>query len=283
MLKKPILRKLAAMLTMTAMMLVTIVPALAQGAATDQYAPNGSAIQGAITEISGSVVFVEEDPSDSIATTPPTPPDTDKGFFRVTGETEILDQRGAEQVPATFEDLEAGQLVEATYVGPVTVASYPQQGTADRIVILKSTSEPDQEQPQCFLPEGCFLSGGYGDETIVGGIGPDYIIGGYGHDALYGLDNDDWLDGGAGDDLVRGNEGHDLVDGGSGHDLVIGGNGSDYVSGFTGNDILEAGAGNDFIYAADGWFDSISGGPGYNVCIVDPWDEVSGCEEVYTG
>ena len=136
---------------------------------------------------------------------------------------------------------------------------------------------------QCFLPEGCFLSGDASDETILGGIGPDYIIGGGGHDALYGFGGGDWLDGGAGDDLVRGNAGDDLVDGGSGHDLVIGGNGNDYVTGYLGNDILAAGRGSDYIYAADGWFDEVSGGPQYDVCVVDWFDDVSGCEEVYTG
>ena len=148
-------------------------------------------------------------------------------------------------------------------------------------------SEPNGEQPQegqsqCFLPEGCFLSGDGSDETIVGGIGPDYIIGGGGGDALYGLGAGDWLDGGAGDDLVRGGDGDDLVDGGSGNDLVRGNDGNDYVTGFTSNDILEAGGGSDFIYAADGEFDRVSGGPGYDVCVVDEEDDVTGCEEVYT-
>ena len=140
------------MLAMTAMILVFAVPALAQTAATDQYASGDSVIQGTITEISGSiieentadepVILVEEDPSDwANPTGPPSVPTSQKGFFRVTGETEILDQRGGEQVPATFEDLEVGQLVEATYAGPVA-ASYPQQGTADSIVILEGTTDP---------------------------------------------------------------------------------------------------------------------------------------------
>lgn len=150
MLKKSILRKVVAMLTMTAMTLVIVVPAFAQGSATEQYASDEGTIRGTITEISDSEVFVEEDPSDPIAptpTTPPTPPDTEKGFFRVTGETEIFDQRGAEQVPATFEDLEVGQLVEATYVGPALVAPYPQQGTADSIVILEGPTDPTKPDP----------------------------------------------------------------------------------------------------------------------------------------
>jgi hypothetical protein len=140
--------------------------------------------------------------------------------------------------------------------------------------------EPGQVQPQCFLPEGCFLSGDARDEKIVGGMGPDYIIGGHGHDALYGLGAGDWLDGGAGDDLVRGGVGDDLVDGGSGDDLVIGGDGNDYVTGYLGSDALNGGGGSDYIYAADGEFDRVSGGPGYDVCVVDEEDDVNGCEEV---
>lgn len=137
--------------------------------------------------------------------------------------------------------------------------------------------------PQCDLPEGCFLSGGDSPEEIVGGAGPDYVGGGGGDDALFGAGNDDWLDGGAGDDLVIGNDGDDLVDGGSGDDRVLGDAGNDYVSGFTGSDYLAAGSGNDYIYAADGEFDRVSGGPGYDVCVVDTDDDVSECEEVYTG
>lgn len=136
--------------------------------------------------------------------------------------------------------------------------------------------------PQCDLPEGCFLSGNDSPEEIVGGAGPDYVGGGGGDDALFGADNHDWLDGGAGDDLVIGNDGDDLVDGGSGDDRVLGNAGNDYVSGFTGSDYLAAGGGSDYIYATDGEFDRVLGGPGNDVCVVDPDDDVSECEETYT-
>jgi hypothetical protein len=142
-------------------------------------------------------------------------------------------------------------------------------------------SEPDEQQPQCFLPEGCFLSGDGGDEKIVGGIGPDRIIGGGGRDDVYGLGAGDRLDGGAGDDLVRGGDGDDLVDGGSGDDVVIGDDGNDYVTGYLGSDSLNGGGGSDYIYAADGTFDRVSGGPQYDVCVADFEDMVQGCEEIY--
>lgn len=157
--------------------------------------------------------------------------------------------------------------------------------TEDRTISIRVNfdSEPNQEQPQCFLPGGCFISGDGSDETLVGGIGPDIIIGGGGDDALHGLGGGDWLDGGAGDDLVLGQDGDDLVDGGSGNDQVRGGAGNDYVTGFTGNDALYGGAGNDFIYAADGEFDRVLGGSGDDVCVVDEEDDVAECEEIRIG
>ena len=198
-------------------------------------------------------------------------------------------ERGAEH-GAVIERLDP---ISAEPLAPVTASTIKDFGSVefneDKVFRANvsfcggedNNGEEPEQQPQCFLPEGCFLSGDGSDEAIVGGIGPDYIIGGGGHDAVHGLGGGDWLDGGAGDDLVRGNDGDDLVDGGSGHDLVRGNDGNDYVTGFTGNDILDAGGGSDFIYAADGEFDKVSGGPGYDVCVVDEEDRVTGCEEVY--
>ena len=137
---------------------------------------------------------------------------------------------------------------------------------------------------QCFLPEGCFLSGDDASESIYGGIGPDRIIGGYGDDDVFGAEAGDWLDGGADDDRVRGGTGDDLVDGGTGDDAVSGDGGNDTVYGYDGSDALYGNLGNDFVYSAgDGAFDRVSGGDGYDVCVVDSGDDVSGCEEVYTG
>ena len=160
--------------------------------------------------------------------------------------------------------------------------------TLDEDTTVSTRAGFDGLQPQCFLPEGCFLSGDASSETIFGGIGPDLILGGGGHDWLDGQGGGDWLDGGAGDDLVRGEDGDDLVDGGTGHDFVSGGAGNDYVTGYLGNDRIAGGPGNDFVYAADGQFDVVSAGPGYDVCVVDWFDELTGeatpghgCEELY--
>ena len=96
-------------------------PALAQS--------NGNSIRGEITSVSRSaqVVLVEEDPSDKSGSA--------KGEFAVDGETEILEQRDGDVAPIAFEELRVGQVVEATYAGPVA-ESYPTQGIAGRIVLL---------------------------------------------------------------------------------------------------------------------------------------------------
>ena len=95
-------------------------------------------VRGEITEVSRSaeVVVVEEDPSEKSG--------SDKGEFALDGDTEILDQRDGDPEPAAFEDLRVGQVVEATYSGPVA-ESYPTQGIAGRIVILEEnqTDNPD--------------------------------------------------------------------------------------------------------------------------------------------
>ena len=113
---------LAAMLTVG---LAAAAPALAQ-------TEPASGVEGYITSVSGAVVLVEEIPGDESG--------SDKGAFTVTEETAILRQQGDELVPGTFDDLQAGQHVAATYAGPVA-ESYPTQGTAGSIVVLESSGE----------------------------------------------------------------------------------------------------------------------------------------------
>lgn len=123
--KKALIRK--KLLLLSAAMLTLI--SLTTASALAQIEPQPElldGVQGLITSISGAVVLVEEDPADQWG--------SDKGAFTVTGETEILWQQGDELFPATFDDLQVGQLVTATYVGPVA-ESYPSQGTAGSVVI----------------------------------------------------------------------------------------------------------------------------------------------------
>jgi hypothetical protein len=110
---------------------------------------------GYITSISGDSVLVEEDPASEWG--------GNKGYFTATGETEIHRLVGGDAVaPATFEELEVGQQVEATYSGPI-LESYPSQGGASSIVILGEAYGDDEVR--CLLPEGC------GPEVLPDGTG----------------------------------------------------------------------------------------------------------------
>ena len=138
-------------LILSALMLAVVLagggPAYAQGAAAEQYVsgdtsnappgPSGVVAAGTVTEISGAVVLVEEDPSSDSG---------DKGFFTVTDETEITRLVGGDAVvPAALGDLAVGQTVEAAYAGPV-MESYPTQGDAATIAILGDGPPPVEEE-----------------------------------------------------------------------------------------------------------------------------------------
>ncbi len=130
------MKKLILLAAMLATVLTGAVPALAQDVAAGQYVSGDGSnappdvfdgvVLGTVTSISGSVVFVEEDPSSDSGS---------KGYFTVTDETEITTQEDGESVPATFEDLEVGQPVEAAYDGEYATSD-PPQGNARSITIL---------------------------------------------------------------------------------------------------------------------------------------------------
>lgn len=129
------MKKLSFLATLLTMIVVATIPALAQ-VPQEPETDLGGGFVGYITDISGAVVLVEEDPS-----TAPSPYQSPyelgkKGAFTVTGETSILRQQGEELIPAGFEDLEVGQLVAVTYAGRV-LESYPTQGDAGSIAILE--------------------------------------------------------------------------------------------------------------------------------------------------
>jgi Ca2+-binding RTX toxin-like protein len=70
-----------------------------------------------------------------------------------------------------------------------------------------------------------------------------------------------------GDDLIRGEGGGDVID----------------ANNFGGDtDVLRGGSGNDRLLANDGdTRDTVSGGPGFDICVVDARSEVGeGCEKV---
>ncbi len=112
----------------------------------------GDGVQGFVTDVSGTAVLVEENPADESGSA--------KGYFTVTGETEILRQQDGTLVPATFEELQVGQPVAATYSGPI-LESYPPQGAAGSLVILEDPAGgvPADDELLCLIPEGCDTDG----------------------------------------------------------------------------------------------------------------------------
>ena len=117
---------------------------------------------GYITSISGNSVLVEEDPQDPVLGGA----ESNKGYFSVGDETEIFRLVGGDAVaPATFEELEVGQLVSATYSVPI-LESYPPQGGAGSIVILAEVGE----EPVCNVAEGCNFDGGGAPEEGMGAM-----------------------------------------------------------------------------------------------------------------
>src|SRR5215208_5870862 len=84
-------------------------------------------------------------------------------------------------------------------------------------------------------------------------------------------------------DLIKAGAGNDRITGGGGSDRLFGGRGSDRLSGGAGRDRLSGGRGADRLNSVDGRADRlVMGGPGRDVCRVDPADEamVKGCETV---
>jgi hypothetical protein len=104
-------------MALVAMALVAALPALAQEEFVQEEEletglDNGPPDLGTITSISGDTILVEEDPIVSFSDGSPLLPGADKGYFTLTGETEIFRLLGEDAVvPASFDDLEIGQLV----------------------------------------------------------------------------------------------------------------------------------------------------------------------------
>src|ERR687891_1409955 len=118
------------------------------------------------------------------------------------------------------------------------------------------------------------MSGTPGADRIVGTAKADVIKSGGGNDRIKGRGGSDRLSGGAGKDRLAGGRGRDRLSGGRGRDRLAGASGRDRLSG---------GRGADRLNAVDGRADRVvMGGPGRDVCRVDPADEakVKGCETV---
>ena len=90
-------------------------------------------------------------------------------------------------------------------------------------------------------------------ENPVSGPDGGYINGGGGNDSITGSDNDDGLLGGTGNDVIYGRGGSDTVSGDAGNDRVFLGDGDDFYTpddtsaNTAGEDVVHGGAGNDLI------------------------------------
>jgi hypothetical protein len=149
-------KKLILLLASLAMLMVATALALAQTNEESSSSVRGS-ITDIFTDISGTEVLVEASPANESG--------SDKGYFDVSSETQIFQQRGGEVFPATFDDLQLGQLVVATYTGPI-LQSYPPRGTAGSITILEAPSGDDELG--CLLPEGCDTDGDGMPDLVAG-------------------------------------------------------------------------------------------------------------------
>lgn len=141
-------------------------------------------------------------------------------------------------------------------------------------VAIESTSEISE----LYLNSGTgndvvFLTGAFGDYTILGGQGKDKIIfnsyvsgtflvsGGDGRDRVIGTGS---IVGGGGNDILTvlpGDQADVSIWGGSGKDILRGGFGSDYLSGGKNSDVIKGNDGNDVIVGGGG-SDKLVGGDG---------------------
>jgi hypothetical protein len=109
------------------------------------------------------------------------------------------------------------------------------------------------------------------------------LRGGSGNDTLTGSAAANLIFGESGDDQIRAGAGNDTVDAGIGNDRVWGQDGNDSINGYTGDDELFAGKGadslnghlgDDRLVALGGGKDSVEGGVGHDVFVVDTSDTV---------
>ena len=100
--------------------------------------PAAPDIRGTISSLQLAAAGAQQDSLGSMLIEGPIADGTrfDKASVRITKETRIWEQQGAERRSSSTDALTAGQRVEARFTGPVA-ESYPVQATASEIVILR--------------------------------------------------------------------------------------------------------------------------------------------------
>jgi serralysin len=142
--------------------------------------------------------------------------------------------------------------VSATFAVMIDLSNNDNRAAAegDVLVGIESVQGTMFKDQLASRPEGAYLFGEAGDDSLVGRAGPDGLFGGDGNDLIYEVFeafSDDLMVGGAGNDLMIGGRGNDALYGDEGHDSMHGGEGNDFLYGHTGADYLDGGAGEDFI------------------------------------
>lgn len=168
-------------------------------------------------------------------------------------------------------------------------------------------------EPTVWPPEGDYICGGPGNDSVYGYAGDDHIRGGGGNDTIDGWEGNDVELGNAGDDRVAEDVdqsnlgGRDLVRGGRGDDIVggsykvYGGRGSDdiydpacsvtYLNGGPGSDYFESYQSyfdgdtcDAYVYRTDEVIvsagDTVIGGAGFDRARLSAADEATGVERI---
>lgn len=138
------------------------------------------------------------------------------------------------------------------------------------------------------LHDGGRLGGG--DDFAASGAGSDFVELGPGADRVLGGNGDDAITLGEGGDIGVGGGGDDDVRGGSGNDRLVGNGGADRLRGGNGRDaivasVLGGGPASQPRTAhgrVDRKRDTVDCGSEVDAASVNPWDDVQGCERVFS-
>jgi large repetitive protein len=176
----------------------------------------------------------------------------------------------------------------AEFTWDVTAAAPPPPAPAPPAPAPAPAPAPPAATPPPATPQAAptsnddYIVGTAIAETIRGLAGNDLLHGHGGNDRLSGDGGNDRIYGGPGDDRMSGGAGNDRLDGQAGRDTIDGNDGNDSLVGREGRDVLRGGSGNDSINAATDRVvgDTVDGGPGRDLCMVNPNERARNCEQV---
>jgi Ca2+-binding RTX toxin-like protein len=112
------------------------------------------------------------------------------------------------------------------------------------------------------------------DYAVTNGVHPSsaghylFNVGGNGKIDYTGVERIHFI-GGAQGDTVTGLAGDDILDGRAGNDSLTGGDGNDDIAGGTGTNAIDGGDGDDVVRSVSFAIDTVAGGPGNDVSVID--------------